>query len=119
MFSSVLKPVSGVLSILCRSITDVERHVQNVAEVTGRLEGAYPGASSIQVVDITPQGDEANGTYVAVNLVDEGFAGVPLLRRHREVGKLFGDLLSSNTVHAFSADVWTDEEWAKVQGSRL
>jgi stress-induced morphogen len=58
------------------------------------LEGAFPDAEGVEVVDRTGGGD-----HFQVILATPGFDGVPLVEQHRAVNDALADYFSDGTIH--------------------
>jgi len=69
----------------------------------------YPDAAECSIVD------ESNGCGARLNLtvVDDSFAGVPLLKRHRAIQNVLKEKGLFDEIHALQLKAWTVAQWEK------
>ncbi len=58
---------------------------------------------------------EGAQSHFKVTLVSEAFAGLPLVKRHREVNRVLSDLFAEG-LHALALHTFTPEEWFERGG---
>ncbi len=81
------------------------------AIIEQKLSAAF-APSHLEVVDEShmhrvPEGAQS---HFKVTLVSEGFAGVPLVRRHRQVNEVLAEELAGG-IHALALHTLTPQEW--------
>lgn len=78
------------------------------AEIIGRVHAHYPDAA----VEI-----EGEGCDLSLNILSDGFAGMPLMRRQQSILALFADDLAAGRLHALSVKARTRAEIANVSSN--
>jgi stress-induced morphogen len=65
-------------------------------------------AVHVDIVDFSD--DHCNGAKLELVVVSDEFEGLPLLKRHRKVNEVLGDLLKVR-IHAVTIKAWTVSQY--------
>jgi stress-induced morphogen len=66
-------------------------------------------AVHVDIVDFSD--DHCNGAKLELVVVSDEFERLPLLKRHRKVNEVLGELLKSETIHAITIKAWTVSQY--------
>jgi stress-induced morphogen len=69
-------------------------------------------AVHVDIVDFSD--DHCNGAKLELVVVSDEFEGLPLLKRHRKVNEVLGDLLKEK-IHAITIKAWTVSQYNEAK----
>ncbi len=90
-------------------------------DIRSEIEARLAGAFDLQHLEVVNESHQHNvpvnsQTHFKLVLVSTAFAGMPRIKRHREINALLPDLLAGE-VHAIALHPYSPDEWQKRFGA--